>query len=51
MQVDAPEFYQLRFFEPLSEALFLEAINEGQSEKDGEQLGVVQDPQRNLEQQ
>ena len=25
-QVDAPEFYQKRFFEPLSKALFLEAL-------------------------
>ena len=25
-QVDAPEFYQERFFEPLSKALFLEAL-------------------------
>lgn len=27
MQVDAPEFYQQRFFEPLSQALFLEALD------------------------
>jgi hypothetical protein len=28
-QVDSPEFYQKRFFEPLSQALFLDAIYEG----------------------
>lgn len=27
-QVDSPEFYQKRFFEPLSQALFLEALYE-----------------------
>lgn len=27
-QVDSPEFYQMRFFEPLSKALFLEAMYE-----------------------
>jgi len=26
-QVDNPEFYQKRFFEPLSQALFLDAMN------------------------
>lgn len=34
-QVDAPEFYQKRFFEPLSKALFLEALLVEEADDDG----------------
>ena len=34
-QVDAPEFYQKRFFEPLSKALFLEALLVEESDDKG----------------
>ena len=34
-QVDAPEFYQKRFFEPLSKALFLEALLVEDSDDEG----------------
>ncbi|NIY77619.1 hypothetical protein HED22_18355 [Thalassospira sp. HF15] len=51
MQVDAPEFYQQRFFEPLSEALFLEAMDEELTAEEEEQLSVDQKTQDSLEQQ
>lgn len=50
MQVDAPEFYQQRFFEPLSEALFLEAIEEELSAEEKEKLSGAPEVQENLEQ-
>ena len=34
-QVDAPEFYQKRFFDPLSKALFLEALLTKESDDKG----------------
>lgn len=49
MQVDAAEFYQQRFFEPLSAALFLEAMNEELSAEEEEQLSLTQDTKDNLE--
>jgi len=35
-QVDSPEFYQQRFFEPLSQALFLDALYDEESAPKGE---------------